>query len=100
MVDDISITSTVGINEKEAAQVQVYPNPASSSFYIRFTGSAPAAFTAELYNALGLKVNKVDVDNPGNSPVKIDPGNQPEGIYFLKLTYGSVSLTKKVIFID
>jgi PKD repeat protein len=100
MIDDIAITSTVGVDEKAAAEVSVYPNPARDHFFVKFTGKAPDSFKAELFNALGSKINITSVSDPGNIPVKIDAEELPEGVYFLRVTYDSVSFTKKVIIVE
>jgi PKD repeat protein len=100
MIDDISITSTVGIDEKEAASVLVYPNPTSGELFVRFTEDAPAAYSGELFNAVGSKVRSFTVSDQGNLPVSVNAKGLSEGIYFLKLTYGSTSLIKKVIILE
>jgi PKD repeat protein len=100
MIDDIAITSTVGVDEQAAAEVLVYPNPSSDDFFIKFTNDAPPSYTAELFNTIGSKVTTLLVDDSGNFPVRIDAKGLTAGIYFLKLTYGSVSLIKKVIIIE
>jgi PKD repeat protein len=100
MIDDISITSTVGVDEKAAASVRVYPNPASGELFVKFMEDAPGSYTGELFNAIGSRVRAFRSGNPGNTPVKVDVKGLSEGIYFLKLTYGSTSLIKKVIIIE
>ena len=100
LVDDIAITSTVGVDEKAGAQVLVYPNPARDKVFVSFTENAPSSFTIELYNALGLKLNTLQVNDTGNGPVRIDTAALPEGVYFIKLSYGATSLTKKVIIVE
>ncbi len=100
LIDDIQITSTVGVDEQAAASVLVYPNPVSGSFLVSFTNNPPAEYSGELFNAIGTKVRSFTAANQGKAPYRVDAAGLTEGVYFLKLTYGSTTITKKVIVIE
>jgi len=100
LIDDISITSTVGLDEKEAAGCLVYPNPVSAMLYVKFIQDSPDSFTMDLYNTIGMKVRSVASDHPGDMPVGMNIAGLSEGVYFLKIHDGSSSITKKVMVVE
>lgn len=88
----------VGINELAVAaeDIDIYPNPANSSFVIDLTAFASNSISIEMYDVVGKKVRSIN----STKAIKysIDKENLQSGIYFLKITSKGKSITKKVIF--
>lgn len=75
-----------------ATEVIVYPNPASSHFYIDWPKQT--SLLCQLFNLQGQSVNTQRI----NTPNKIDVIDVPSGIYYLKLTDDeNKTVVKKVI---
>ena len=100
MIDDLSITSTTGIEEEDASGVTAFPNPARNDLNILFSDGAPGKCAGELFNALGAGVRSFTDTGHGREPFRMNVAGLPEGIYFLKLTYDSKTLIKKVIILE
>ena len=83
-----------------AAQLQVYPNPASGSFTVlvpRPAGSA-AAVSARLINALGQTVRRQPLAATGHSlQAEVNVRGLAPGVYQLHLTVGGVPLVRRVV---
>ncbi len=103
-LDDINIRQITGINENSGLEgdVSIYPNPSTKEAFIDFTTSASIAnVNISVYDVLGKVVAEVvntDKLLPGLHSYKIAIANQLRpGIYFVKMTSGSVQWTKKLI---
>ena len=75
----ITLTATVGIDEVEALQVNIFPNPASRYLNIE---SAEAINDVVVYNAIGQQI--VSRNGNGNS-MTLDLGNLATGTYTLRI---------------
>ena len=88
----ITITANVGIDEVEALQVNIYPNPASRYINVE---SAEAMTDVVIYNAVGQQILHRDVD--GNH-VQLDLGGLAAGTYTLRINGAEdVQTTRKFI---
>ena len=80
---------------------QNFPNPFNPSTTIRFNQPMAGKTTLKIYNLIGQEV-AVLIDKhlqQGSYSVEWKTDNMPSGIYIYKLQTGSVSLSKKMIFI-
>ncbi len=87
MISDLKLGAT-GINDPEAAY-SIYPNPGNGLFNIDINGT----WNVEVTNAQGQLIRTERIS--GSST--LDLSSQPEGIYFVKLTNQTSTLTQKVI---
>ncbi len=78
---------------------QNYPNPFSSITNINYTLSEPAHVNLSVFNMLGQKVSELvdGVLSAGPHCTSWDAENLSSGIYFLKMTVGDNSITKKAL---
>lgn len=72
--------------------ITVYPNPSSGKFHLAVDGST-TIYTIEIYNLQGQKVFANSTENTQT----IDLSAQASGMYFLKLSDGQSTVTKKLI---
>lgn len=88
----------VGINELSVTSedVDIYPNPANSSFVIDLIAFASNSISIEMYDVVGKKVRSINSTKA--SKFTIDKENLQSGIYFVKITSKGKSITKKVVF--
>ena len=82
-------TGTFGNDE---LQMKIYPNPAGSWLTIQLSSSATGQAT--IYDVIGKTVVQTELQN---SRQTIDVSGLPEGLYFVRLTVGNKSVTKKII---
>jgi len=80
---------------------QNYPNPFSSSTNISYVLSGPAHVKLSVFNMLGqIVATLVDQEmSVGTHNERWDAQNVPSGIYFLKITVGENSITKKAMLV-
>ncbi len=85
---DASIQSTLGIKEnRTAAQLAIYPNPASDKVYIK----GERVSEVEMYSMDGKKLN-VSL----NGDQSVDVSHLPKGVYLLKLKIKNEITTRKL----
>ncbi len=97
-VDDASVTLPTGIFQmfEKNDNIQMYPNPTNGIIsLVQQSQAIRKQQIIEIYNLIGEKI--YSAVNNQQSEFTIDISNQPKGIYFLNLTDGETSNTKKII---
>ena len=85
----------LGTNENNfAANLRVYPNPASSRLIVEMENNTMKSYNIEVYNSFGSKVYSVEAMNK-NTSINVSGWNS--GIYVVNLLSGSRSFNRKVI---
>lgn len=76
----------------------VYPNPSSSKSFIDVNALKELSGTSlKVYNCLGSIVSTKEINlEKGKNTLSIDSENLETGIYFVKITNGSSTLTRKI----
>ncbi len=87
-IDDVSITQTVSVDERENSRLAVYPNPASES--IRIDG-LEANSEVQIFNTLGELVKTAFV-GPDN---EIGIGGLASGLYFVRIGNANLRFVKE-----
>ncbi|MDP4199331.1 MAG: T9SS type A sorting domain-containing protein [Bacteroidota bacterium] len=81
--------------------VSVVPNPARDAIEVRVSGN-PAGLRAEMYDMLGRLVNATTTPQPtplgfaGGGVCSFDVSAMPEGVYYLRLSSGGFSASRRV----
>jgi len=94
--------TAVGESEQKPSRfsISVSPNPFNSICRIFIEGGANEHITGALYNILGEKIKKIDVDlSYGNNIISIDGSELNSGVYFVKLTNGNKDFSKRIFFV-
>ncbi len=96
-VDNINLTSVVGVESIDAHNAfNIYPNPASSSVTVDGIAKSEKVHYS-LCNMLGAEIKSGDIATSGNTfSGKIQVADMSTGMYFLKVTDGDTSFTKKL----
>jgi len=81
--------------------LQNYPNPFNPTTEIQYYIPTPAMVSLKVYDILGKKVAELvnQFQRPGNYTVRFDALGLPSGIYFCRLQSGSLSMTRKMVFV-
>lgn len=102
-IDDINLSGTVGIDENEtsASSAVIYPNPTTDIAKVSYHLGNPAVVTLELTDILGKQITQINQGNQAEGDYAIDLSKQQlrltTGIYFVKLTVGNSSITRKLV---
>ncbi len=90
--------ATVSLEELEANDILVYPNPAKDDLFVSFGIDQSTAVEISLTNQLGQKVYGKVVDTElGQNKFSIPVSNLTAGFYFVKIQMGDTTRIKKVV---
>jgi len=89
-LDDITVEVTNGVNNNQAGNITVYPNPVSTTFVI----NNAAGSQAKIYDISGKMVYTAPVTTDNQT---VDISNISAGIYFLELQSSTSKSTVKLI---
>ncbi len=91
----------VAINNVEAniSDLSINPNPFSTVTKVSFTSDNEEKYSVRLTNILGSVVFAQDIvsKNGGNNVVAIENKNYANGVYFVTITNGKSSVTRRVV---
>lgn len=82
--------------QSETEDISLYPNPTSGSFTLAFQEVVKEPKKVEILNILGQTIEKEEI-GVDKTQQEISLINQPQGIYFVKITIGNKTITKKLI---
>ncbi|MBX7180480.1 MAG: T9SS type A sorting domain-containing protein [Bacteroidia bacterium] len=91
--------NTIGIEELNGVtDLNMYPNPASSSFFIEATLAPSTKVEVTFADMLGKSVvNPVMLDGTGLVVRKVDFSELSRGIYFVTIKVNEASITKRIV---
>ena len=99
-LDDINITTAVGINEPSLSQdaINVYPNPFNTSASVDLSLAKTSKVTVSLVNLIGQTVYNDDLGllGAGKNSITIDGANLQAGMYYMHLNVNGQDYTRKV----
>ncbi|WP_282134393.1 M4 family metallopeptidase [Seonamhaeicola maritimus] len=96
VIDDFVIENTLSVDEFELNNsVSIYPNPSSNLFNISFNKNYEN-IEIGVFDIRGNHLINRNHSGETNH-IKLNMNNYAAGIYFLKITRGSFTITKKVI---
>lgn len=85
----------------EASLRQNYPNPFNPTTQISYSVPRKSDVTLKVFNVLGMEVATLfsGVQDAGDYDATFDATQFSSGVYFYRLQAGSVSITKKMLFV-
>lgn len=85
---------SLGIDEHKLAELSFYPNPSNGTLHLKQNGNAN--FSISITDITGKIIHDRKLTNKADSEISL---NQPNGIYFLKVTdlQSNISKTEKLI---
>jgi hypothetical protein len=98
--DDLTFTTSegVGLNEKEALKMDIYPVPNDGQFNISINSGNETSFTLEVYNDQGSKIysnSKINVTGTYDSCVDLRPVSP--GLYTVILRNAGNQVVRKIM---
>lgn len=96
-----SVEQIEGAIPKEFTLSQNYPNPFNPTTHIMYSVPVQGRVSLKVYNLLGQAVLTLfdGVQQAGNYVAAFDGTGLTSGVYYYRLESGSVSLTKKLVFV-
>lgn len=87
-------SDALGIDEDTLSHMVIYPNPSKGQFYFNYRFENTADIV--VYELTGKKLS-VQTFNLSETNHMIDLSQYPSGVYYVKITDGSLQTTKKLI---
>jgi hypothetical protein len=84
----------IEIQEATSGNIKVFPNPVNSLLNIEFSFSDPGTFSVDLFDLLGKHQQMQGHTEKTTSSIKLDLGNIPAGIYFLRISSSNGQFTE------
>lgn len=98
-VDNVNVSSSAGVEESEMLnQVNVYPNPMTNNATVDFTIAETNNVSIVMVNTIGQVVLNENLGklSAGKQNYSLDATSLNNGFYFLNITVGNNTITKKV----
>jgi agmatine deiminase len=89
-------TTTV-IEEKEQTSAVVFPNPAVDYLYVQLYHLENPQAEVKIFDLLGKELMNINETHLDEHMLKIDISDLTSGTYFINITSGKYSLTRKII---
>ena len=100
MIDDIELTSIVGIREQEHQHhLTLYPNPARGTLFIRFHDPLPELCDITIFDCLGA-ARLQETIKVSRDPARIDLSSCSPGIYTIRLRMDTENQFRKITILD
>ena len=100
MLDDISITSSLGVDDLPAlSRLVAYPNPASDHLTLKYGSPIRSSLEITMINSLGEPVRSW-TEKVADGTVTLDTHDILRGIYFLQVTDGTTRVNRKISIIN
>jgi hypothetical protein len=100
-LDEVNFNALMGLNDLEKQiELNVYPNPAQSSFHLNFNLSEPSKIKYQVISVTGSELINTDetLYNVGNHDILINENrNLAPGIYFVNLELNGIKMSRKIV---
>ena len=102
-IDDINLTGAVGVDENGTQEnsIAIFPNPTQETATLAYHLTQSNQVTVELSDILGKQISKLNLgsQSEGDHTLSLSKGELKlkTGVYFVKLTIGKSSVTRKLI---
>ncbi len=92
---NITNNKSAGINQLKAANIALYPNPATEQVTLRINFPVGEITTVKIYNSLGIEVTTA-VLQAGKDELVIPINNLTKGIYIAEICNAKSKITKRL----
>lgn len=92
----LNVVNCVGIEEKEAFTLELFPNPTSGIFTINLSAKEFSNADLKVMDAMGKEVFNQTVNVNGTYSTRVDLSSQPQGVYFVVVSGEKQNLSRKI----
>ncbi|MGH1385170.1 S8 family serine peptidase [Kordia sp.] len=98
-IDNIKVETTLSVGENTLERaISMYPNPAKSNVDVVINTTIGNTYEIELLNSIGQTITKTkETRFNARAQQKLDVSKYGTGLYFVKITVGNQTVTKKLI---
>lgn len=89
--------STTSLNEVQASELRVFPNPASGNLWVEFNNTSGAEVKMQLVTLQGQVAHQLVIRETGKIQTSFDLAGLHPGIYFLVIQSENWNETRKVV---
>jgi len=89
--------STVGVDEPGENDIRIYPNPSNGKITVVAGNNPGEAFKVTVWDVTGRNI--LEQEFKGSHQCSLDLGSAPEGIYFLRISAGTWTATRKIVIV-
>lgn len=93
-VEDFIIVNWVGVEENHVNRFSIFPNPSNGVIYIKDLKNENEEITVTVINAMGVEISREQLKLTGN--YFIDLSGFGNGIYFVNLSFGVETVSKRI----
>ncbi|HOY32365.1 MAG TPA: agmatine deiminase family protein [Bacteroidales bacterium] len=88
--------SSTAVAENGNVKALVFPNPAVDYLFIQMKNASNSAMSVRIFDMVGKEIMTINENNPLDHMIRVDVSKFTAGTYFLKITCGSLSETRKI----
>ncbi|HEY6162773.1 MAG TPA: T9SS type A sorting domain-containing protein [Bacteroidia bacterium] len=99
-LDNVNISSTSSVHDiTNNVSLNIFPNPMNTSSTLTLTLAENANVNVTMVNMLGETVQTINAGtlSAGSHDIALDASKLPAGVYFVKVTAGAYTVSKKVV---
>jgi hypothetical protein len=99
-IDNVNLSSSAGVeNYSAGVSLSIYPNPMNNSSVVNINLAQAEKVTVSMYNMLGENVQTINAGDlsSGSHNITLDASRLPAGVYFVQVTAGGYSVSRKVV---
>lgn len=89
-------SSSLSVSDIELADFRIYPNPAKDEFFVSFA-EASSKVDVAIFDLNGRKLSSRRFEGNGTFNERMSTTNLSTGIYFVKVTNGDLTSTRKLL---
>ena len=98
LIDNINLSTLLGLDDNVLSAINVFPNPATDTFFIHLTDETVTDASITIVNSLGQTVQTISNEQlESNNTLQIDISTYNTGIYFVSIESQGATETKKLI---
>ncbi|OFX23501.1 MAG: hypothetical protein A2033_16110 [Bacteroidetes bacterium GWA2_31_9] len=99
-IDSVYITNltSINLNQIEALNVEIFPNPASDLISIKFKNSITKDWNIKLLNSFGAEIENIE-HNIISDKIDLNTSSLDSGIYWLVVKNSNSEIKKKIVII-
>ena len=96
---EIDQTSSTNFLFEELTNFELYPNPSNGNVLLNIQAKERVLFSIELHNSLGQEIRNIYKSEELEKQLSIPIDNLSDGMFFIVVTIGEKTQTKKLVVI-
>ncbi len=98
LIDNINLSTLLGLDDRIVSEINVFPNPATDTFFIQLTNETVTDASITIVNSLGQTVQTIANEQlDSNNSIEIAISGYTTGMYFVTIEAQGFTETKKLM---